>query len=139
MKYWHCCIKLGFIVLFLNGLAPGKSLAALPLQVGVYRLGSRYIQIAEKQNRICFKNSSSYGATVASVSADTNRQDFYQINGVDGAFLLQQDQETLLFGPIHQLVNYAAEYNFPRELDDDLQQCLSSQKPFFKRNLPPVR
>jgi hypothetical protein len=47
MKYRHCGIKLGFIILFLTGLTPGKSLAALPLQVGVYHGGGfRYIQIA---------------------------------------------------------------------------------------------
>ena len=67
MKYLHCGIKLGFIILFFTGFTPGKSLAALPLQVGVYHGGgSRYIQIAEKQNRICFKDRSSNGVTVAS-------------------------------------------------------------------------
>jgi len=133
MKFWHCCTKLGFIVLFLTSIGAENSLAALPLQVGIYRAGSRYIQIAEKENRICFKGFSSNGVTVASVAADTHRENFYKINGFDGTFLLQQDTDTVLFGPINQLRKYAADYGFPINLDDDLQQCLSSEKPFFKQ------
>jgi len=134
MKPWYCGIELGFIVLWLTGLAAGKSLAALPLQVGVYHGGgSRYIQIAQTANSICFKGFSPNGVTVASVAADTNRQDFYKINGFNGVFLLQKDTNTLLFGPINQLIKYAADYGFSRYLDDDLQQCLSSQNPFFKQ------
>ena len=53
MKPWYFGIELGFIVLFLTGLAARKSLAALSLQVGVYHGGgSRYIQIAQTANRI---------------------------------------------------------------------------------------
>jgi hypothetical protein len=134
MKYLHCGIELGFIILCLTGFTPEKSLAALPLQVGVYHGGgSRYIQIAEKQNRICFKGFSSNGVTVASVVADTNRQEFYKINGFDGTLLFQQDQETLLFGLRNQLNKYTANYGFPRDLSDDLEECLSSQKPFFRQ------
>ena len=135
MKFWHCCTKLGFIVLFLTSIGTENSLAALPLQVGVYHGGgSRYIQIAAKQNRICFKGFSSNGVTVASVTADSKRENFYKINGFDGTFVSQQDTDTILFGPVNQLSKYVANYGFPRNLDDDLQQCLSSQKPFFKQN-----
>lgn len=134
MKFWHCCSGLGFIVLFLTIIGAENSFAALPLQVGVYHGGgSRYIQIAEKQNRICFKGFSSNGVTVASVTGDTNRKDFYKINGFDGTFLLQQDIDTVLFGPVNQLSKYRADYGFFRDLDDDLKECLSSQKPFFKQ------
>jgi hypothetical protein len=70
---------------------------------------------------------------VASVVADTNRKDFYKINGFDGIFLLQQDTDTVLFGPVNKLFKYVAESGFSRDLDDDLQECLTSQKPFFKQ------
>ncbi len=134
MKYLHISIELGFIILCLTGLTPGKSLAALPLQVGVYHGGgSRYIQIAEKQNRICFKGFSSNGVTVASIVVDTNRQDFYNINGFEGNLLFQQDKETLLFGRRNQLSKYTADYGFPRDLGNDLEECLNSQKPFFRQ------
>jgi hypothetical protein len=134
MKFWHFCTKLGFIVLFLSSIGAGKSLAALPLQVGVYHGGgSRYIQIAQTEKRICFKGFSLKGVIVASVAADTNRQELYKINGFNDTFLLQQDTDTLLFGPVNQLIKYAADYGFSRDLDDDLQECLSSQKPFFKQ------
>jgi len=119
---------------FLTSIGAESSLAALPLQVGVYHGGgSRYIQIAQKQNKICFKGFSSNGVTVASVTADTKRDNFYKINEFEGAFLLQQDKDTLLFGPANQLSKYVADYGFSRDLDDDLQDCLNSQKPFFKQ------
>lgn len=133
MKFWHCCRDFGFIVVFLTGLVAGKSVAALPLQVGVYRIGSIYIQIAEKENRICYHGSSARQSTVASVAADSNHQDFYKINGLDGFILLQQDTDTLLFGRVNQLSKYVADYGSSRDLDDDLQECLTSQKPFYKQ------
>jgi hypothetical protein len=134
MKFWHCCTKLRFIVLFFSSIGAENALAALPIQVGVYRgPGSRYIQIAQKENRICFKGFSANGVTVASVAADTNRKDFYKINGFNDTFLLQQDTDTVLFCPVNQLIKYAADYGFSRNLDDDLQECLTSQNPFFKR------
>ena len=134
MKFWNCCTELGLIVMFLTSIGAENSLAALPLQVGVYHGGgSRYIQIAEKENRICFKGFSSNRVTVASVAADTQRKNFYKINGFDGTFVSQQDTDTVLFGPVNQLILYVADDSFPRELDDDLQECLSSQKPFFKQ------
>ena len=111
----------------------GKSLAALPLQVGVYRLGSIYIQIAEKENRICYHGFSAKQSTVASVAADIDHQDLYKINGLEGLFLLQQDRDTLLFRPVKMLNKWVADYGFSDNLDDDLQECLSSQKPFFKQ------
>ena len=70
---------------------------------------------------------------MASVAADTQRKNFYKINGFDGTFVSQQDTDTVLFGPANQLILYVADDSFPRELDDDLQECLRSQKPFFKQ------
>ncbi|MCU0545822.1 MAG: hypothetical protein MUE44_27270 [Oscillatoriaceae cyanobacterium Prado104] len=134
MKFWHYCIDLGAIAVFSIALAAEKSLANLPLQEGVYHGGgSRYIHIAQKANRICFKGFSPNGVTVASVTGDANRQNSYKINGFDGIVLKQQDKDTLLFGPANQLIKYIANSGFPRDLDSDLQQCLNSQKPFFKQ------
>jgi hypothetical protein len=134
MKSWYYCIKLGAIAICSIALATEKSLATLPLQVGVYHGGgSRYIQIAQKSNRICYKGFSPNGVTVASVAADPKRQDTYKINGFDGVVLLQQDKDTLLFGQVNQLIKYVADLSFPRNLDADLQQCLSSDRPFFKQ------
>ncbi|MCC3405563.1 MAG: hypothetical protein JGK17_08210 [Microcoleus sp. PH2017_10_PVI_O_A] len=134
MKYWHYCIDLGLIAVFSIALATEKSLAALPLQEGVYHGGgSRYIQIAQKANIICFKGFSPNGVTVASVTADPIRQNSYKINGFDGIVLRQQDKDTLFFGPANQLIKYIENSGFSRDLDSDLQQCLNSQKPFFKQ------
>jgi hypothetical protein len=134
MKSWHYCIKLGSIAICSIALATEKSLATLPLQVGVYHGGgSRYIQIAQKSNRICFKGFSPNGVTVASVAAEASNPNTYKINGFDGLILKQQDKDTLLFGQTNQLTKYITNSGFPKEVDDDLQQCLNSQKPFFQQ------
>ncbi len=59
---------------------------------------------------------------------------YNKINGFGATLLFQQDQGTLLFGQRNQLSKYTADYGFPRDLDDDLKECLSSQKPFFRQN-----
>ncbi|NJR21996.1 MAG: hypothetical protein HC786_07410 [Richelia sp. CSU_2_1] len=134
MKSWNSCIDRALIVLCSIALASEQSLAALPLQTGVYHGGgSRYIQIAQKANRICFKGFSPNGVTVASVTAETNPPNTYKINGFDGLILKQQDKDTLLFGQTNQLNKYTTNSGFPKEVDSDLQQCLNSQKPFFQQ------
>lgn len=106
---------------------------ALPLQVGVYRVGSRYIQIAQKGNRLCFRGFSARGATTASITPDSEHPDFYLINGLNDTVLHQKDLKTLFFGEMNNLELYEVNYSFPGDITDDLQRCLQSQKPFFER------
>jgi hypothetical protein len=106
---------------------------ALPLQVGVYRVGSRYIQIAQQGNRLCFRGFSINGVTTASISPDSEHSGFYLINGLDDTVVHQKDLKTLFIGQINNLEPYEADYEFPRNISDDLQRCLQSQKPFFER------
>ncbi|MBW4681366.1 MAG: hypothetical protein KME19_14800 [Microcoleus vaginatus WJT46-NPBG5] len=129
-KTW---VSLGVMALCLASFSRGKAASAFPLQDGVYRVGSRYIQIAQQNERICFRGFSMRGATIASVEPDPERPDFYIINGLDNTVLTQQDIDTLLIGPINRLLKYPADYEFPRDLDEDLQECLNSTEPFYKQ------
>ncbi len=132
-KYREFRLFLGLLGCILYPITAGQSLAALPLQVGIYRVGSRYLQIAEQNSRICFVGFSSRGATTASVERDLNYPNFYKVEGYEGAILVQSDINTLLFGPIHQLEEYQADRNFSRELTEDLEACLNSTEPFLNR------
>lgn len=131
LRNWR--IRLGLITWCSIASIAEIGLAAIPLQVGVYRVGSRYIQIAQRENRLCFHGFSIHGATTASLEPDRDRPDVYRVNGFDDTVLLQQDADTLLMGPIHYLNPYPADYEFPQTISDDLEVCLSSTKPFFKR------
>lgn len=128
-------MKLRTIAIATTLLSLGLALpaAALPLQVGVYRVGSRYIQIAQKGRRMCFRGFSVNGATTASIASDTKNPGFYLINGYKDTVMHQQDRNILLFGEMNNLISYEADYEFPRNLTDDLKRCLNSQKPFFER------
>jgi hypothetical protein len=104
---------------------------AQPLQVGVYGIGSRYIQIATQGKRICYQGFSIRRAITASVIPEKNG--FYQIHGFTGRYLIQKDDKTLLAGEKFNLNSYEAIPDFSREVSGDLQQCLDSNKPFFKQ------
>jgi hypothetical protein len=132
-KYRKLRLFWGLLVCVLYPIAAGPTLAALPLQVGVYRVGSRYIQIAEQNNRICFVGFSARGATTASVEPDPNYHTFYKVEGYEGAVLVQSDINTLLFGPTHYLEEYPVDRSFSRESTEDLEACLNSVEPFLNR------
>ncbi|MFB8788101.1 MAG: hypothetical protein U7123_04470 [Potamolinea sp.] len=121
------------IGLFLCSLGLAMPSIALPLQVGVYRVGSTYIQIAQKGNRLCFRGFSARGATTASIYPDSENPGFYKINGLTDLVISQQDPKTLLFGNLNSLSSYEADYEFPRDITDDLQRCLQSKKTFLER------
>jgi hypothetical protein len=124
-------IVIGVVAAITSVVSP--ALAELPLQVGVYRLGSKYIQIAQTGSRMCFRGFSIHGATTASISPDRENPGFYLINGFDDTVFHQSEINTILFGSRNQLVSYSADYEFPRDLGEDLQRCLKSQQPFFER------
>jgi hypothetical protein len=107
--------------------------AALPLQVGIYRDGSRYIQIAQKGRRLCYRGFSINGVTTASITPDAKNPGFYLIHGFKDVVLSQQELNTLLFGELNNLLPYEADPEFPHDISPDLQRCLNSKKPFFKQ------
>jgi hypothetical protein len=107
---------------------------SLPLQTGIYHGGgSRYIQIAVKDERLCFHGYSGRGETVASITPDPSLKGFYRINGWTDTVLYQQDLKTLLFGSTNNLLPYEADYNLSQDISDSLQQCLESDVPFEQR------
>lgn len=119
--------------LVLLGLAENAIAGGLPLQVGVYRLGTdNSIQLAQKGDRLCYQGFSSRGSSTGSIALDARLSDFSRINGFDDAVLYQPDLETLLFGPIHQLTKYTADSSASRTISPTLQQCLNAKEPFSK-------
>lgn len=137
MKYSSLLFNFGAIIFSILANLPGeKSLAALPLQEGIYYGGgTRYIQIAQKNNKICYQGFSKNGTSVASVEPDRDRPGFYVINGFDGTVLFQRDRETLQFGAVNRLASYSLDSQISGELDATLEKCLNSDRPFFDRVL----
>ncbi len=116
------------------GIASAATASGLPLQVGMYRMGSsNYIQIAVKGERLCYNGFSSRGSAVGSIAPDSKFQGVYRINGLDNLALYQQDIKTLLYGEVNQMTAYTSDYETPRTISTTLQQCLDSNSPFFKR------
>ena len=106
----------------------------LPLQVGMYRIGSSiYIQIAVKGERLCYDGFLSSGSAVGSIAPDSKLQEVYRINGLDNLVLYQQDIKPLLYGEVNQMNDYTSDYETARTIKTTLQQCLDSNSPFFKR------
>ena len=131
-------------MLLTSGTVTAATATGLPLQAGIYHMGtSNYIQIAVKGDRLCYNGFSSRGSAVGSIVPDPKLQDVYRINGLDNLVVYQQDIKTLLYGEVHQMDAYAADYETARTIGTTLQQCLDSNSPFFKRegispsSLPP--
>ncbi|WP_198807090.1 hypothetical protein [Leptolyngbya sp. BL0902] len=107
----------------------------LPLQVGNYESGSRYITLFKRGDRFCFLGSTARGSSIASIFEDPKGKNVYRINGFGNAQLIQKDYETLFFGG----GNYELSAD-QRELptidntnDQDIRQCLESSEPFLIR------
>jgi hypothetical protein len=111
---------------------------ALPLQVGNYRIGSKYIQIASKGDRVCYQGKSATRAVTASV-APHSLPDFSVVN-----FKTDSTQETLLlhqpaighllYGTVHMLTDWEADYQMDRSLNDAMKRCLNTESPFFEES-----
>lgn len=126
---WSILVTANLLV----GMTSAAIASGLPLQVGSYRLGANnYIQIAQKGDRLCYQGFSNRGSSVGSITPDPTLQDFSRISGFNDAVLYQPDLETLLFGPIHQLAKYTADYNVSRNISPTLQQCLDANGSFSK-------
>jgi hypothetical protein len=104
--------------------------SGLPLQVGIYRTGSRYIQIANQGERLCYHGFTARGATTASLTPDPNRPGFYKIYGWNDTVLKQETNHSILFGSEHRLNSIEADNSFPAEIGDVLQACLDSRSNF---------
>jgi hypothetical protein len=111
---------------------PPVSLRSRPLQAGVYRIGSKYIQIAKQGDRLCYRGMSNNGVTIASLIP--SRNGFYQINGWSDGFVKQVDTEHLSLGNINNMTPYPIDRESSSEITPNLQACLDSTEPFFKQS-----
>jgi len=109
--------------------------SALPLQEGVYRIGSKYIHLGSKGDRVCYEGFSARGSMTASVAPHPTLPDFFVVN-----LPLQAEQEPsvlhqpsighLLYGTVHRLTDWEADYQIPYNQSDRLKRCLESTQPF---------
>jgi hypothetical protein len=109
-----------------------KAAAGLPLQVGTYRYGSAYIQIANQGDRLCYQGSTATGATTASLTPDPNMPGFYRVSGWDDTLLSQETNHSILFGSKHQLNSIEVDNGVPSEVGAVLQSCLDSREAFHQ-------
>jgi hypothetical protein len=118
-----------------------NSAMALPLQVGDYRgAGSKYIQIGSKGDRICYQGKTATRGTTASV-APHSLPDFFVVNfkqdGTQETLVLHQPAiGHLLYGTVHMLRDWEADYVISLPVDDAMKRCLNSQAPFFEEMKP---
>jgi hypothetical protein len=105
---------------------------SLSLQPGVYRVASRYIQIAKQSDRICYRGTGR-GKTIASVSPHPTKAGLYRIDGWDDAILQQERSDTLSFGSEKLRQPYPIDANITPEIDADLQACLDSTTVYHKQ------
>ncbi|NJO41113.1 MAG: hypothetical protein HC769_33550 [Cyanobacteria bacterium CRU_2_1] len=106
---------------------------ALPLQQGVYSASSNFIYIAMSGDRICYFGASRHGSLTASVNPDPSNSDLYLVNGTS-LVLYQEDTKTLLAGDISNLRPFSAQALPLTELSPNMQQCLTSQDPYFEQS-----
>lgn len=105
----------------------------LPIQVGNYASGSRYITIFKKEERFCFLGYSIYGYSIASIFEEPDKENMYRLHGYGNTELIQKDYETLFFGGgDYELDADQRELPTVDGIDDqDIQRCLETSEPFF--------
>jgi hypothetical protein len=112
-------------------------LTTISLQPGVYRVASRYIQIAKQGDRLCYQGTGR-GRTIASVSPHPTIQGLYRIDGWEDAILQQERSDTLAFGSEKLRQPYPIDATITPEIDADLQACLDSTT-VYHQQFPPGR
>jgi hypothetical protein len=133
VKIWGTVPAIAFILLTTTPVM------ALPLQDGNYRIGSKYIQIGSKGDRICYQGKTATRRITASVAPHNSLPDFSVVNfqTVDAKTTLVLHQPSighLLYGAVHNLTDWEADYQIDRSLDDTMTRCLNSQEAFFEES-----
>lgn len=105
---------------------------AMPLQPGAYSWGSKYIQIAQKGDRWCYQGFVARATSIASITPDPEHSGLYQLTGMKNAVLRQDKLDQISYGSQENLLPYKADPEFGTELTAEMQQCLNSEKPYYK-------
>lgn len=113
------------------------SASARPLRPGFYYIGSRYIQISTKGNRICYEGISRHGRLISSVVRDSSYLSLYRVQAFDSMdskegprYLLSLKPDSLYFGDFLGISSYKYENQTRVNISRELQQCLNSSQPF---------
>lgn len=127
--------------------------SAQALEEGIYwGGGSRYITIARKVTkefgaRYCYSGSSSNGAMIASLNLKIPRYqtgidyEVYTLDGAENDFAIQQyafKRDQITFGKlvgrfVREGIVYKREEDTRVKRSPELQECLKSNKPYFKQ------
>jgi hypothetical protein len=123
-----------FSHLFAPPHIPGQAARLYP---GVYSINSsNYIQIVRKGQRFCMADVSRNEKSFASLRPDRKHPSLYQVNGLSGKAVYQQDGNTIFWGPVNQMARGSRDRQLEQAnlpISSDLQRCLSSNKPFFSK------
>ena len=109
------------------------------LRPGIYFRASNSIGIYQHESRLCYVGTSRNGRLVASLSERPEQLNTYYFDGSDdsGSNIFQINAETLGYGNSE----YVRELSTPAfsQLPFDLQECLSSEEPYYESDEPPRR
>lgn len=106
---------------------------AMPLKPGLYRWASKYIQIAQKGDRLCYQGSTARASLTASLQRDSQNPEIYRLHGAKDLVVKQNQADQILYGSRDNLLPYTAEAEPNLELNPAMQQCLKSTKPYYKQ------
>lgn len=115
---------------WLVGLARAE---AMPLQPGAYSSGSRYIQLARRGDRWCFQGFSARATSISSLSPDPQMPAAYRLAGTQNSVVRQDRVGQVSYGSADNLLPYQANLQFGNDLSAAMNQCLNSQKPYYKQ------
>lgn len=118
------------LAIAIGGMAPAIA-GGMPLQVGGYRIGSKYIYIGNQGDRLCYSGFSGRGSLTASLNPDSQFPGLYHLQNTD-LVLYQDTPDTLYFGEQHTLTPWPRDRDL-NETPADLKDCLESLQPVFQQ------
>jgi len=110
----------------LAAVATPQVALAFPLQVGTYQNNNRIIEIRAQGDRICYQSFMGNRLITASVSRDRDNDNFYRVRQTEER-LFQDDLETILAGPLHNLQPFTLMPNTSVTINPLLQDCLNDR------------
>lgn len=113
-------------------LASAVTAKALPLQPGLYSMGSKYIQIARNGDRWCFQGFSARATSISSLSPDPKNPSLYRLHGTADAVVRQERPDQLAYGSTENLLPYSVNRQIGSDLSTEMKQCLNTSRPYHK-------
>jgi len=125
--------RIGLAIATALGVTVPVAANALPLQPGVYSSGSKYIQIASQGDRWCFQGFTARATSIASLIPDPKQPNLYRLHKIKDAVIRQEQPQVLAYGSESNFLPYTRTRETSEELTAEMQQCLKTKTPYFKR------